>query len=210
LSKHFTSLYYGNVIIHVTSIHNIFFFFFFFRYIPLHILNGAFLFIIIPSLIYLIYNIRDAYGLRNELMFHLVSGAISYIIYFVIELVLPRWRNYIGSLMFAWLTFIVCHTISIVTPLIHSFNNKVYSLPASLKSSARGLKRSVSIKKSNQDNNISGDVKSKRYLMFEKVLEDSELFELYKSKQVNNYILLNFSHEIRNSHNINIYISFFF
>lgn len=118
-------------------------------------------------------------------MFNLICGAIAYIGYFIIELVLPRWKNYFGSLMFAWVTFIICHTLSITIPLIQSFNNKVYSLPSSIKSSTRVIKRSLSTtKRNNQNNNISGDGKSKRYIMFEKVLEDSELFERYKGKQV--------------------------
>ncbi|CAG8579892.1 9241_t:CDS:2 [Rhizophagus irregularis] len=154
------------------------------EYIPLHILNGTFLILIIPFLICLIYNIKDAYGLRNELMFNLVSGAIAYIGYFMIELVFPRWKNYFGSLMLAWVTFIICHTVSITIPLIQSFNNKVYSLPNSIKSSKRAIKRSLSTTKRNNQNNqnniVIGDGKSKRYLMFEKVLEDSELFERYK------------------------------
>ncbi|RGB41985.1 hypothetical protein C1646_662567 [Rhizophagus diaphanus] len=151
------------------------------EYIPLHILNGTFLILIIPFLICLIYNIKDAYGLKNELMFSLISGAIAYIGYFMIELVFPRWKNYFGSLMLAWVTFIICHTLSITIPLIQSFNNKVYSLPSSIKSSKRAIKRSLSItKRNNQNNIVIGDGKSKRYLLFEKVLEDSELFERYK------------------------------
>ncbi|GES89822.1 hypothetical protein GLOIN_2v1610366 [Rhizophagus clarus] len=152
------------------------------EFFPLIILNGTFLFIIIPFLIYLIFNIRDAYGLRNELMVTLISGAIAYIAYFLIEIVIPQLKNYVGNLMLAWLTFIICHTLSITIPLIQSFKHKVYAVPPSIKSSARVLKRSLSTTKNNQNHviNISEDGKSKRYIRFEKVLEDSELFELYK------------------------------
>ncbi|GBB99321.1 hypothetical protein RclHR1_03490003 [Rhizophagus clarus] len=135
--------------------------------------------------------IEDAYGLRNELMVTLISGAIAYIAYFLIEIVIPQLKNYVGNLMLAWLTFIICHTLSITIPLIQSFKHKVYAVPPSIKSSARVLKRSLSTTKNNQNHviNISEDGKSKRYIRFEKVLEDSELFELYKViPQLKNYV----------------------
>ena len=110
--------------------------------------------ILCPILIFLIYDVRDAYGLKKELMVTLFSGAFSYAAFFVIEIILPQWRNYFGSLMFAWITFILCHTLSITMPLIRSFKNKTYVVPNSKFSSTRNkIKRSLSIKKNNQKNN---------------------------------------------------------
>ena len=140
----------------------------------------------------MIYDIKDAYGLKNELMVTVISGAISYIGYFIIEIFLVKWKNYIGSLMLGWITFILCHTLSITIPSIQSFKTKVFSVPTSSKPFVHNtIKRSLSTKRNNQTNiNISEDGKSKRYIMFEKVLEDTELCESYKGKHVNDYITI--------------------
>ena len=93
--------------------------------------------------------------------------------------------------MFGWVTFMLCHTLSITIPLIRSYKDKTYPVPSPppIFSTARGIiKRTLSVKRTNQNNhnhnNHVGDGKSKRYIMFEKVLEDPELFELYKSKRL--------------------------
>ncbi|CAG8656250.1 14078_t:CDS:2 [Funneliformis mosseae] len=134
--------------------------------IPILILIAAFLVIICPILFYLLYDLRDAYGLRNELLVTLFSCMFAYAGYFVFELLLPRWRNYFGSLMFAWITFILCHTFSITMPVIRSFKDQSDSIPNS-----RSFKR---------DNNKVEEGKFNRHALFEKVLGDSELFEHYK------------------------------
>jgi hypothetical protein len=146
--------------------------------------------IVCPVLIYLLYNVRDAFGLKNELMVTLFSGAVAYAGHFVLEFVLPKWKDYFGSLMFGWMTFMLCHTLSITIPLIRSYKDKTYAVPSPppIFSTARSvIKRTLSVKRNNHQNNIniepSGDGKSKRYIRFEKVLEDPELFELYKGKQ---------------------------
>ncbi|RIA90853.1 hypothetical protein C1645_805477 [Glomus cerebriforme] len=171
LTSHEVTIYPLNTICTVNGIVPI-------RYLPVYILNGVFLLIICPTLIYLLYDIRDGYGLRNELMVALFTGATAYAGYFIFELTLPRWKNYFGSLMFMWVAYVICHTLSTTVPLIRSFKYKTYSVPIS---AARGMiKRTLSTNRKNRNNNINGDGKSKRYIMFEKVLEDSELFELYK------------------------------
>lgn len=130
--------------------------------IPLLVLIGFFLIIVCPILFYLLYGINDAFGLRNELMVTLVSGVVAYVCYFVFELLLRNWRNYVGSFMFGWVTLILGHTLSITIPVIKSFKNKKFNSSSS-SSGEKILKTG-----------------SKKYAQFEKVLADRELFESYK------------------------------
>ena len=78
--------------------------------------------------------------------------------------------------MFAWVTLMLCHTLSITMPVIRSFKNQSDS-----DSVCCILRRSRST--DNNDNNHIGEGKTKRYALFEKVLGDPELFEHYKSKR---------------------------
>nr|CAG8506840.1 5592_t:CDS:2 [Entrophospora candida] len=130
--------------------------------IPLFVLIGFFLIIVCPILFYLLYGINDAFGLRNELMVTLISGVVAYVCYFVFELLLRNWRNYVGSFMFGWVTLILGHTLSITIPVIKSFKNKKFNSSSS-SSGEKILKTG-----------------SKKYAQFEKVLADRELFESYK------------------------------
>ncbi|KAF0556876.1 regulator of G protein signaling superfamily [Gigaspora margarita] len=132
------------------------------EHIPVFIILSLFLFIICPILIYLLYNIRDAYGLRNELMVTLIVGSFSFIMFFIWEYSASGLRLYFGSFMFPWVTLILSHTLSITIPVWKSYK---YSFDISKLASFH-------------DKRIS---RSKKYEQFEKVLADPDLFKLYKA-----------------------------
>ncbi|CAG8792896.1 2753_t:CDS:2, partial [Racocetra persica] len=108
-------------------------------------------------------DIRDAYGLRNELMATLIVGSFTFIMFGVWESSLPHLKPYFGSFMFPWITFMLSHTLSITIPVWNSY-----------KSSFDISKLAIF-----HDKRIS---RSKKYEQFEKVLADPDLFKLYKEE----------------------------
>ncbi|CAG8602128.1 8673_t:CDS:2, partial [Paraglomus brasilianum] len=122
--------------------------------VPITTVIVTFLLIICPFLCYLLHDIRDAFGLKRELYIAMVCGAAACVGYFVLEKVATAVREYFGSFMFSWIFFMLWHTISITTPLVRSFKKK----------------ETVELKP---------DASSK-YRNFVAVLEDPDLFPLYK------------------------------
>ncbi|CAG8763214.1 22934_t:CDS:2, partial [Cetraspora pellucida] len=106
--------------------------------------------------------IRDAYGLRNELMVTLIVGSFTFIMWGIWESSVPHFKNYFGSFMFPWITFILSHTLSITIPVWKSYKNSF----------------DISKLATFHDKRMS---RSKKYEQFEKVLADPDLFKLYKA-----------------------------
>ncbi|KAG9304544.1 hypothetical protein G9A89_020108 [Geosiphon pyriformis] len=135
--------------------------------LPLLVFLGIFLTVICPILVFLLYDINDAYGVKNELMVTLISGGLSYIGFFIIEKVIPEIGKYFGSYMFAWVSFTICHTLSITFPVLNSFagNKKAHVNSKISRVSSFGS---------------ASDSNSKKYANFMDVLGNSEQFSRYK------------------------------
>ncbi|CAG8538606.1 1015_t:CDS:2 [Ambispora gerdemannii] len=142
-----------------------------FASIPLLVFLGFFIVIICPVLFCLIYGIRDAYGVRNELIVTLVSGTIAYIGFFLFERIFENLGQYFGSYLFAWVSLIVCHTLSITVPLLRTFEL-----------SSKSIIPSFHISRTSSFKSYSSEImtNSKKYAQFMDVLEDSQEFEKYR------------------------------
>ncbi|CAG8514734.1 288_t:CDS:2 [Ambispora leptoticha] len=139
--------------------------------IPLLVFLGFFIIIVCPILCYLLYGIRDAYGVRNELIITIVAGAMAYIGFILFETVLNRYIPYFGSYLFAWIVLIMCHTFSITIPLLRTFKLRPKSIITGLRTS-----RVNSLESRNSEIMTN----SRKYAQFMDVLGNSQQFEKYK------------------------------
>ncbi|CAG8459268.1 2515_t:CDS:2 [Diversispora eburnea] len=115
--------------------------------------------------------IVDAYGLRKEILILMIGGPLGTIVYFIWEFTFPELYDILAGFIFAWLSLVLGHTLSITYPVWKS-----YKEPLNAYNSSTTSLNQEDIPKSTEKSNL----KSKKYESFEKVLSDSELFECYK------------------------------
>ncbi|ORX94983.1 hypothetical protein K493DRAFT_301732 [Basidiobolus meristosporus CBS 931.73] len=89
------------------------------HYFPFFGMTGLFLFICCPLVIYFFWNVKDAYGLRNELITCVFLGLLIYPMYFVWTLVLKEQLNSsFSSYYFITLFMLLSHLNTVGFPLI--------------------------------------------------------------------------------------------
>ncbi|RHZ79586.1 hypothetical protein Glove_144g86 [Diversispora epigaea] len=137
-------------------------------HIPFFVAMGIFAFIIYPFIYYLLYDIKDAYGLRKEILILMIGCPLGVMVYFLWELAFPEWVKFLAGFMFTWSSLMLGHTLSITFPVWKSYKKPLNAYASS--TTQKNILKST--KKSN--------LKSTKYESFEKVLSDTELFERYK------------------------------
>ncbi|KAJ2027326.1 hypothetical protein IWW57_002657 [Coemansia sp. S610] len=80
--------------------------------------------IVLPGLLIKCWSLKDAFGIRNDLIVSIISGALCVFLTVIWETVLISVAHYWSGWFFTWLCAVVLHTVSLMLPLweaiIHS------------------------------------------------------------------------------------------
>ncbi|KAI8321376.1 hypothetical protein GQ54DRAFT_325071 [Martensiomyces pterosporus] len=117
----------------------------FWGFVPVIIILCAYLLVICPALLLMVWKLNDAFGIRTDLVICDTVGIVAMILAFLWELKFPHLTDIWSGMFFMWNAMILIHISSVVVPLWHATrHSKVVayklhrlSLPESMGSSGQ-------------------------------------------------------------------------
>ncbi|KAJ2741660.1 hypothetical protein GGI20_005030 [Coemansia sp. BCRC 34301] len=86
-------------------------------FIPVIAITAGYFVCVMPVLLVKCWSLKDAYGIRNDLIVSIIAGALCAIITVLWETVLIDLKNTLSCWFYIWLCALVLHTSSLVVPL---------------------------------------------------------------------------------------------
>ncbi|KAJ1960322.1 hypothetical protein GGI12_003867 [Dipsacomyces acuminosporus] len=164
---------------------------FFWGFIPLYAIGSLFLVVICPALLFMTWGLRDAYGIRRDLIVCVTVGLGGHILMLIWEARFKQWNDRWSNLFFLWFSVMLIHIFSVVIPLWRSIthmrklNHHLRSeSPASMSTVTliKGQQPEDSVTKARLDEGKG--IRQNQYGKFRQafihVLEDDELYDKFK------------------------------
>ncbi|KAJ2755424.1 hypothetical protein GGI19_001666 [Coemansia pectinata] len=86
-------------------------------FMPVTAIIAVYAILILPVLLIKCWSLKDAYGIRNDLIVSIVAGGLCVILTVLWETILIRVAHSWSGWFFTWLCAVVLHTVSLVLPL---------------------------------------------------------------------------------------------
>ncbi|KAJ2814042.1 hypothetical protein H4S07_000211 [Coemansia furcata] len=86
-------------------------------FMPVTAITAIYAVIILPALLVKCWSLKDAYGIRNDLIVSIIAGTLCVSLTMIWETVLLHIAIYWSGWFFSWLCAVVLHTVSLVVPL---------------------------------------------------------------------------------------------
>ncbi|ORX73084.1 hypothetical protein DL89DRAFT_87753 [Linderina pennispora] len=91
--------------------------------IPVTILIGVYLLIVFPILLWQVWGLKDAYGIRRDLLICDTVGIVCLAVAFIWEFGLHQVSSIWSCLFFVWVAMLLIHISSVVVPLIKAIGH---------------------------------------------------------------------------------------
>ncbi|KAJ1960320.1 hypothetical protein GGI12_003865 [Dipsacomyces acuminosporus] len=116
-------------------------------FVPMYAIACAFLAIICPVLLFITWGLKEAYGIRKDLIICVTSGIVGSILMIIWEFKFPQFDDIWSDLFFVWDYAFLIHIFSVVVPLWHATRH-MRKLDHHLRSESPGSTSTVTLMKS--------------------------------------------------------------
>ncbi|KAJ1929138.1 hypothetical protein IWQ60_001449 [Tieghemiomyces parasiticus] len=92
-------------------------------FLPLYVAVAFLLVVICPLILFLLTPLRDAYGLKREVMITTVVALVAFPLFFLVDAVLVDYVQYAGGSVYLFAGFCVIHVSTVVVPLVRTWRH---------------------------------------------------------------------------------------